>query len=118
MELQVDQAAQAGSQKDTKEKARGDTKKNLGTSFPEQGQQYQTWGWSTVLLLEHLSLIDVTQGAGTEPLLILHSPQAAQLGWHSYSPKHWSCWKAALARNEIWALNEWETKGQLTSGSS
>lgn len=86
MELQVKQAAEAGSQKDTKEKARGDIKKNLGTSFPEQCQQYQTWGWSTVPLLEYLSLLDLTQGAGTEPLLILHSPQAAQLGWHGHPP--------------------------------
>lgn len=52
MQLQVEQAAEAGSQKDTKEKARGDTKKNWETSFSEQCQQYQTWGWSTVHLLE------------------------------------------------------------------
>lgn len=48
MELQVEQAAEASSQKDTKEKAKGDTK-SMGTSFPEQCQQYQSICWSSSL---------------------------------------------------------------------
>lgn len=88
MEIQAEQAGEADSQKDTKEKARGDTQKNWGSSCPEQCQQYQPWGWSIVHLLEQLSLLDLSQGAGTEPLLTLHSAQAAQLGWHSHPELH------------------------------
>lgn len=80
MELQVEQAAA----KRTQRRRQGETpgREKSGTSFPEQHQQYQTWGWSTFHLLEQLSVLNLTQGAGTEPLLVLHSPQAAQQGWH------------------------------------
>lgn len=85
VEFQAEQAAEARSQKDTKEKARGDTKKGkLGNRHPGAVPAVPDVGLEH--LLEQLSLLDLTQRAGTEALLVVHSPQAAQLGWHGHPP--------------------------------
>lgn len=117
------QGQAAGARKTQKEKTR---------ARPQEGKTYEPTSRSSISnmspgahstgrLLEQLSLLDLAQGAGTEPLFILCSPWAAQLGWHSLPllcPSIvFSCWIATLDRDEVWALNEWE-KGQLTGGSS
>lgn len=96
-------------------------RKTCETAWRSSASSTSPWAGSAGWLLEPLSLLDLAQGAGTEPLIILHSPRAAWLGWHGHLPLRpsivFSCWIAAPARNAIRALNEWE-KGQLTSGSS